>query len=91
MAEIPSVGATGAESSFRMVPDADAVPMVVVELGFVRLTVKPSLASIVGSPCTLIEIICDVMPGANDSDPTGNTPPTKSDGDAGELLEPVTA
>ena len=58
-----------AASSLRMVPVAAAVPMVVPALGADSVTVKPSSASTVVSPATLMVTVLLVSPAAKLSVP----------------------
>ena len=67
-----------APSSLSMVPVAAAVAMVVPALGADSVTVKPSLASTVVSPATLMVTSWLVWPAAKLTVPVGNTPPVKS-------------
>ena len=66
------------QSSLIMVPVAAAVAMVVPALGADSVTVKPSLASTVVSPATLMVTSLLVWPAAKLTVPVGNTPPVKS-------------
>ena len=61
-----------------MVPVAAAVAMVVPALGADSVTVKPSLASTVVSPATLMVTSWLVSPAAKLTVPVGNAPPVKS-------------
>ena len=65
-------------SSLTMVPVAAAVAMVVPALGADSVTVKPSLASTVVSPATLMVTSLLVSPAAKLTVPVGNAAPVKS-------------
>ena len=65
-------------SSSNMAPVAAAVAMVVPALGADSVTVKPSLASTVVSPATLMVTSWLVWPAAKLTVPVGNAPPVKS-------------
>src|SRR6478672_1307956 len=68
----------GAVSSSKMVPDAAAMAMVVPALGADSVTVKPSLASAVVSPATLMVTSLLASPAAKLTVPVGNAAPVVS-------------
>src|SRR6478609_12044122 len=89
-AAIDSDGPTAA-SSLTMVPVAVAVPMVVPELGFDRVTLNPSLGSTVVSAATFTVMVLLVSPAAKLTVPVGKAAPVKSAAFAGLAPLPVTA
>ena len=78
-------------SSFRIVPDAAAVPIVVPAEALERVTVKPLSGSTVLSPATLTVMVLLVSPAAKLTVPEGSAPPVKSVASAAFAPLPVTA
>ena len=78
-------------SSFRIVPDAAAVPIVVPADALDSVTVKPLSGSTVLSPATLTVMVLLVSPAAKLTVPEGSAPPTKSAASAAFAPLPVTA